>query len=63
MKDKTCLWVSHRISSIKNADKIIVLDQGRIIEQGVHKELIAMNGLYADLFEKQKLEETLELVE
>lgn len=63
MKDKTCLWVSHRISSIKNADKIIVLDKGRIIEQGVHEELLAIGGLYADLYEKQKLEETLELTE
>ena len=63
MKNKTCLWVSHRISSIKGADKIIVLDQGRIAEQGVHEELIALGGIYADLYEKQKLEETLELVD
>jgi len=63
MLGKTCLWVSHRISSIKNADKIIVLDQGKIAEQGNHEELLLLSGLYADLYEKQKLEENLELVE
>ncbi|KAA3611077.1 MAG: ABC transporter ATP-binding protein [Calditrichaeota bacterium] len=63
MKGKTCLWVSHRISSIKGADKIIVLEQGKIEEQGTHEDLLLNNGLYANLYEKQKLEETLELTE
>ncbi|MCB0284535.1 MAG: ABC transporter ATP-binding protein [Calditrichaeota bacterium] len=60
MKDKTCLWVSHRISSIKTADKIIVLDNGEIVEQGTHEELLLTGGIYADLYEKQQLEETLQ---
>lgn len=63
MLDKTCLWVSHRISSIRNADNIIVIDNGCIAEQGQHEALIAQNGLYADLFEKQKLEESLQLTD
>ena len=63
MKNKTCFWVSHRISSIKNADHIIVLDQGAVAEQGTHDELILNNGIYADLFEKQQLEESLSLAE
>jgi ATP-binding cassette subfamily B protein len=63
MNDKTCLWVSHRISSIKDADKIIVMDEGRIIECGQHDSLIEQDGLYNSLFEKQKLEESLELVD
>ena len=63
MKDKTCFWISHRISSIKNADHIIVLDQGEIAEQGTHESLLLNNGIYADLFEKQQLEESLNLVE
>lgn len=63
MSDKTCFWVSHRISAIKNADQIIVLDQGRIVEEGTHAELLLANGVYADLYEKQKLEESIELAE
>jgi len=60
MQDKTCLWVSHRIASIKTADMIIVLDLGRIVETGTHEELLELNGHYADLFEKQQLEDVLE---
>jgi len=59
MRDRTCLWVSHRISAIKNADKIIVLDKGEIAEQGTHETLLARKGIYFDMFEKQKLEESL----
>jgi ATP-binding cassette subfamily B protein len=49
----TTLIVSHRISSAKNADQIIVLDNGEILEQGTHKELISYNGYYAELYKKQ----------
>ncbi|MHB2150372.1 ABC transporter ATP-binding protein [Calditrichota bacterium LG25] len=57
MKNKTCFWVSHRISAIRHADLILVLDQGRIVERGTHESLLAVGGLYADIFEKQQLEE------
>ena len=63
MKGKTCVWISHRISALQDADKIIVLDQGEIIEEGTHTELLKLGGLYWDLYEKQKLEEALDLVE
>lgn len=63
MKNKTCVWISHRISAIQEADKIVVLDQGKIIEEGTHAELLAEKGLYRDLYEKQKLEEALDLVD
>ncbi len=63
MENKTCIWISHRISAIKNADHIIVLDDGRILEEGTHNELLANGSIYADLFEKQQLEEQLDLVE
>ena len=63
MKDKTCVWISHRISALQDADKIIVIDQGKIIEEGTHDDLLESRGLYWDLYEKQKLEEALELVE
>ena len=63
MENKTCVWISHRISAIKNADYTIVLDNGRIIEEGTHDELLAIGGVYSDLYEKQQLEEQLDLVE
>jgi len=52
-KNKTTLIVSHRVSSIKNADKIIVLDNGKIIENGTHQELLDKEGAYHELYEKQ----------
>ena len=50
LQDRTSIVVAHRLSTIKNADKIIVLDNGKIIEQGSHDELIALNNAYAKLF-------------
>ena len=55
-KNKTTIIVSHRVSSIKNADTIIVLDNGEIIQQGSHNELVNIEGYYKELFEQQLLE-------
>ena len=52
-KDKTTLIVSHRVSSAKNADEILVLEEGKIIEKGTHSELLALNGYYKKLYVKQ----------
>ena len=57
MVGKTSIIISHRISTIKNADKILVLDEGEIIEQGAHDYLIEKKGVYFELYEKQLLEE------
>ncbi|MDG1767070.1 MAG: ABC transporter ATP-binding protein [Flavobacteriales bacterium] len=57
MKDKTSVIISHRVSSIKHADKIIVLDQGQVIEAGTHEQLIDTKGAYFELYQKQLLEE------
>ena len=57
MKGKTSIIIAHRISTVKDADQIIYLDQGKITEQGTHAELLALNGAYASLYKKQLLEE------
>jgi ATP-binding cassette subfamily B protein len=58
-QDKTTLIVSHRVSSAKNANHIIILDEGQIIEQGTHNQLLNKNGYYADLYAKQLSEKDL----
>ncbi len=58
-KDKTTIIVSHRVSSAKNADKIIILDDGKIIEQGTHNQLIKLEGYYSALYLKQLSEKEL----
>jgi ATP-binding cassette subfamily B protein len=55
-QNKSCIIISHRASSLKHADQIIVLDKGEIIEQGSHKELIHFDGEYARIYEKQLVE-------
>lgn len=57
MVNKSCILISHRVSTIKDADQIIVLDKGRIVEKGNHKSLIQEKGVYYSLYEKQLLEE------
>lgn len=57
MKGKTSILIAHRISTIKNADKIIVLDRGEIIEQGTHYELLEKGGAYTEMYNNQLLEE------
>ncbi len=59
MEGRTTILISHRISTVRNADRIAVLVRGRIAELGTHDELLALNGYYAGLFQKQLLEEEL----
>lgn len=60
MKERTSIIISHRISTVKDADMIIVLDDGVIMETGTHEELVLSNGIYADLYNRQLLEEELQ---
>ena len=59
MRGRTTVFISHRVSTVRNADMIAVLHSGRIVELGTHDELIAQNGYYTDLYNKQLLEEEL----
>jgi ATP-binding cassette, subfamily B, multidrug efflux pump len=59
MRGRTTIFISHRVSTVRNADRIAVLHQGRIVELGTHDELIARNGYYTELYNKQLLEEEL----
>ncbi len=59
MKDRTSIIISHRISTVKDSDKIFVLDNGSIVEEGTHDELVEKGGIYSDLHMKQLLEKEL----
>lgn len=63
MKQRTSILISHRISTVKHADLILYLDEGEIIEQGTHDELLTLKNAYATLYQKQLLEEENELVD
>jgi ATP-binding cassette subfamily B protein len=56
MQRKTSIFIAHRVSTIKNADHIVVLDDGKIIEQGTHEALLRLQGEYAELYESQLLQ-------
>ena len=62
MRGRTTILISHRVSTVRHADRIFVIEQGRVAESGRHLELIARGGYYADLYQKQLLEEELERV-
>ena len=62
LKEKTCLIISHRISAVREADEILVLDEGKIIERGSHDKLVRSGGVYADLYQQQRLSEELDQI-
>jgi ATP-binding cassette, subfamily B, multidrug efflux pump len=62
MRERTTILISHRVSTVRGADRIFVLDHGRIVEEGTHSELIGQGGYYAGLYQKQLLEEELEAI-
>jgi ATP-binding cassette subfamily B protein len=62
LEEKTCLIISHRISAVKDADEILVFEDGRILERGSHHQLVERGGLYAELHQQQRLAEELEQI-
>ena len=63
MRERTSIVVAHRISTVKDADEILFLSDGRIAERGTHRELLEKGGLYAAMYRRQLLEEELEVDE
>jgi ATP-binding cassette subfamily B multidrug efflux pump len=61
MRSKTAIVIAHRISAVKDSDLILVFDQGRIVERGRHEDLLALDGIYARLYELQQAEEAVRL--
>lgn len=59
-RDKTTIMIAHRISTVQNADKILVLENGEMAEYGSHEELLKVCGIYSKMYEKQQLEKQLE---
>jgi ATP-binding cassette subfamily B multidrug efflux pump len=59
---RTSIVVSHRLTAVRDADWILVLDEGRVVEQGRHEDLVALGGRYWELLRRQQLEEELETV-
>jgi ATP-binding cassette subfamily B protein len=62
MRGRTTILISHRVSTVQNASRIFVIEHGEVAEQGTHAELIRSGGYYADLYQKQLLEEELETI-
>jgi ATP-binding cassette subfamily B protein len=63
MKGRTSILISHRVSTVREADEIVVMDGGEIVERGTHEQLLASEGYYADLHQRQLLEEEIEVSE
>jgi len=62
MRGRTTILISHRVSTIRHAERIFVLEHGEVVAEGTHSELLASGGYYADLYQKQLLEEELEAI-